>query len=357
MTKILISADLHLHPHKNSEQRLKDCVDALDWVFKTAHSREIDHIVFLGDLFHSRQKVHVSSYQWTFEIFCKWLQNNSWKPTVYLLVGNHDMVHKFSPDICSVKPLASIEGVKVIDKPCYIDNMAFLPYTENPIADLEQLKGSRDLLLGHIALNGAILNSVYQTRSEVVVEHDGDMTVVDADTFKDWKKVFLGHYHGAQKVVPNIEYVGSPLQLSFGEAFQEKHLIIYEVETGEIEYVINDFSPKHFIISQQDVYNYDLTNNFVRIMVDDISSAELAEFRNDMAGKNLGSLDIRLKPQKEQDGQAVDDALAVVLHNDVVIEKYIECMSDLEELHGLQKDKLLAVGKKIIDNATSKENE
>lgn len=116
------------------------------------------------------------------------------------------MVHKFSPDICSVKPLASIEGVKVIDKPCYIDNMAFLPYTENPIADLEQLKDSRNLLLGHIALNGAILNSVYQTRSEVVVEHDGDMTVVDADTFKDWKKVFLGHYHGAQKVGPNIEY-------------------------------------------------------------------------------------------------------------------------------------------------------
>lgn len=364
MAKILLTGDVHLHNHKNSDERLQHCLEVLEWVFRTAEEKEIEHICFLGDLFHSRQKINVATYQWTFEIFCKWMKTGLFD--VYLLVGNHDMVHKFKPDICSIKPLASIEGVHIVDKPCFttmlefeVDNqpVAFLPYSENPLNDLQEIKGSpKNLLLGHVALMGASLNSVCQSRAEAVVEHDGDMTVVDADSFKDWKRVFLGHYHGAQKI-GNIEYVGSPLQLSFGEAFQEKHLIIYNTETDETEYVVNDFSPQHLIISQQDISQYDLTNNFVRIMVDDISSAELVEFRNEILEKDVGSLDIRQKHKKEQDSQAVDDALSVVLHNDLIIEKYVDTMADLEELHGLDRDRLLAIGQKIIEDVNNKLNQ
>jgi len=362
VSKILLVADAHIHPHKNSDERLKDCIKALDWVFETAHAHNIDNICFLGDLFHSRQKIGVSVYQWTFEVFSKWMQNKKSWPNVYLLVGNHDMVHKFTTDVCSIKPLNVIDGVVVVDKPVVLQidehSVAFLPYTENPLESLGILKDApKDLLLGHIALDGAILNSLHQTHSEVVVEHDGDMTVVDADVFKDWKQVFLGHYHGEQKVRANVEYVGSPLQLSFGETKQDKHLIIYDLDTHEKEYVINDFSPKHFIISQEDIGKFDLTNNFVRIIVDDISSAELIEFRNDVLSKNVGSLDIRQKPKKEEDGEAVDVALAAVLQNDLVIEKYVEYKDEFDELNGLDKVELLSIGNKIIETATNQINQ
>jgi DNA repair exonuclease SbcCD nuclease subunit len=359
MQKILLVSDLHIFTHKNSQERLKNCLDVLDWVFQVAHDKQIMDICFLGDLFHSRQKIDVATYQWTFEIFCKWMQKDT-SPNVYLLVGNHDMAHKFKPDICSIKPLSSIDGVVVVDTPTTIEignhSVDFLPFTENPIEGLKTWSGHREILLGHIALDGAILNSIYQTHAEVLVEHDGDMTVVDTKAFKNWQRVFLGHYHFGQKI-ENIEYLGSPLQLTFGEAFQEKHLIIYDLITEKAEYVLNDFSPKHIILSKGDIDKYDLTNNFVRIMVDDISSSELVEFRNNLLSQNIGSLDIRQKPKKEEDSQAIDDALAVVLHNNLIIDKYIEYMDDLELLSGLNKDKLLEIGKKIIESTTDKSYE
>jgi DNA repair exonuclease SbcCD nuclease subunit len=358
LSKILITGDSHIHNHKNSEDRLKDCVKALDWVFETAYNQKISNILFLGDLFHSRQKINVNAYQWTFETFLKWMKMSDWNPTVYLFVGNHDMAHKFDPDVCSVKPLMAIDGVKIIDTPqtLQIDKhyVSFMPYTEDPISVIETFKDApKELLLGHIALDGAILNSVHHTQSEVVIEHDGDMKIIDANVLKEWKQVFLGHYHGGQKVGNNIEYVGSPLELSFGEAFQEKHLIIYDLDTKEEEYVINDFSPKHLIITQNNVDKYDLTNNFIRIVVDNISSSDLVDFKNDLLSKDIGSLDIRQKPKINEDSQAVDAALSVILHNDLIVEKYVECMDDLEELKGLDKKILLEVGNKIINIATN----
>ena len=56
----------------------------------------------------------------------------------------------------------------------------------------------------------------------------------------------------------NVEYIGSPLQLSFGEAFQEKHLIIFDQDKKECEYILNDFSPKHLIIKSEDTVTFAL---------------------------------------------------------------------------------------------------
>ena len=57
--KILVFTDLHIHPHKKSSERLEDCLNALTWAFKTAKKRKISNMVFLGDLFHDRQKIDV----------------------------------------------------------------------------------------------------------------------------------------------------------------------------------------------------------------------------------------------------------------------------------------------------------
>ena len=64
--KILIFSDIHIHPHKKSAERLNHCLEALDWAFDTAKSKGIDKIIFLGDLFHDRQKIDVLAYQKAF---------------------------------------------------------------------------------------------------------------------------------------------------------------------------------------------------------------------------------------------------------------------------------------------------
>ena len=176
-----------------------------------------------------------------------------------LLLGNHDLWHFQRLDISSVNPLRSIRGVSVIDSPRVEMvgdfQFAFLPYTHDPISDILLLEkewkkvadGKRMVLGGHISVDGAVWNVRHNTVSEVSVEHDGDMVRVGAEVFRRWNRVFLGHYHAAQKLSDNAEYVGSPLQLSFGEAFQEKHLVVYDAEDDSVEYINQNLVSKLFL--------------------------------------------------------------------------------------------------------------
>ena len=352
MSKILLCADLHLHPHKKSVERLRHCIDVLDWVFKTAVKHNIRDIVFLGDLFHDRQKIDVQAYQWAFEIFRKHLEN---LPTrIYLLLGNHDLFYDQKTDISSVRPLDAIHNIQIIDKPCNLRigcrDIGFLPFSHNPLEDMANLeKENKDdfkILCGHHAVNGATLNAFWQTKSEVGVEYDNDMVMLDPSVFKAWDQVFLGHYHNAQKL-EHVEYIGSPLQLSFGEAFQQKHILIYDLETQEREYIINEFSPKHYIIPMEDVDKYDIGNHFIKFLVDDIAEVDLVEIKLELAAKNPGSIEFTQKSKIKEDKVAVDEARDVLKHADVV-EQYIDLTEESWTAQGLDRDKLIAIGRKIM---------
>ena len=88
MSRILIYSDIHIHPHKKKVERLHDCLKAQEWVFQTAKDNNIRDIVFVGDLFQDRQKIDVTTYHLTFDIFEKYLKGDL---RVWLLLGNHDL--------------------------------------------------------------------------------------------------------------------------------------------------------------------------------------------------------------------------------------------------------------------------
>lgn len=357
--KVLIFSDLHCHPHKKSSERLQDCISVLDWVFKTSIEKNINKIIFLGDLFHDRQKIDVLTYQKTFEVFEKYLFEH--ELNLYLLLGNHDLWHNQKWDISSVNPLRKLPGVKVISEPSVeaIDDdhlFGFLPYTHNPIEDLKKVESKwkieckernikpSKILGGHIAVDGAVWNVRYNTVSEVAIEHDGDMMKVGPSIFEKWDKVFLGHYHAEQKLTKNIEYVGSPLQLSFGEAFQEKHIVIYDMDKNKCEYIINDFSPKHFIINEDELDEYELNGNFIRLEVEDISSSKMVEIRKNLIeDKKVATMEIKQSIKKEE--HVISDAKSILYNEEEMIEKYVE-QANVD----LEKEKLVKVGKLILSN-------
>jgi hypothetical protein len=167
------------------------------------------------------------------------------------------------------------------------------------------------------------------------------MVKVSTDLFKSWHKVFLGHYHGAQEM-DNVEYIGSPLELTFGEAFQEKHLIIYNLNTFDKEYVVNDFSPKHIISNEENINKHDLKNNFVRLQVTNPGAIELLALRKDIQDKSPSSLEILNKPKKEQK-QVVEEAKSILQKEDEMLETYINEVAPT----ALDKTKLLDIGKEI----------
>ncbi len=229
---------------------------------------------------------------------------------------------------------------------------SFLPYTHNPVEDIKTIKDThKSLLIAHVAIDGALWNVKYNTKADVTIEHDGEMIKVGPEIFKNWNRVFLGHYHAAQQLTDHVEYVGSPLQLDFGEAFQDKHLIVYDTMTDKRRYLLNDFSPKHFIITESDIPNHDLENGFVRVIVDDIGSSDVVEMKRDiLAEHNLGSLEIKQKPQ-EVAAHVVDDAKAILFKEDEMLERYIDEVGTGD----LDRDLLLKIGKDIINKAKLKD--
>lgn len=355
--KALIWADAHIHAHKDRVDRLHNCIDVLEWVFRTAAEHKVDYIFFLGDLFHERSKIDVLNYLKTFEVFMKHMIDDSADRDMYLLVGNHDMYHRERWDVNSVKPLTAIPRVHLIDKPTRLifdgRKIDWMPHTDNPVRDLAKLKadqgGAGDLLLGHMAVNGATLNAYYGTRADVIVEYDNDMVPVDLSVFSDWSKVLLGHYHGAQKI-GNVEYVGSPLELTFGEAFQPKHLIILDLETMKQQYIVNDFSPKHLIVTPRDIENeaYNLNGNFIRVSVDNLSNKELIDLkRNITSTYKVLSLDTKAHEKKsDEDKTVIESAKAILMNIQQMLETYIK---ERGVPDGLDEKRLLAAGKRCLE--------
>lgn len=345
-SEVLIWSDVHVHPHKKSSSRLDDCLKVVNWVFDLADERGITSILFGGDLIHERTKVDVYTYQRLFELLKSRLILNKYQ--LYLLLGNHDLWFNEKTSVSSVVPLSALPGVTIIDKPSRLkiagSDWDFIPFTHNPVAAVEELKknhGSFEYALGHISLSGAYLHG--NTYADIVVEHEGDMVQVDANIFDHYKRVFLGHFHCQQKVNDTVEYIGSPLQLSFGEAFQKKHVIVFDCASNTAEYVENTFSPTHLIVKQEELHKQDLTGKFVEVIVEDVGTVNLLDMRKElMENHRVGEL--RIKPKKKKvEEHVITSAKAILYQGDAMLAHYVDEVGT----EGLDRDTLLKVGREL----------
>ncbi len=358
---ILLFSDIHLHSHKRSTDRLQDGIVALEWVFKSAIKNNIKSVIFCGDLFHDRSKMEILTLCRVYDLFEKYFSSDP-PFDLYLLLGNHDLWHRDRWDVHSPAFLRAFDGIKIIDMPCSLNIqnrfIDFLPFTEDPIADLNDLAdltprqyGEKRMLCSHLAIHGARLNAF--TEADVVVEHDGDMIKVDHKVLSGWDQVYLGHYHGEQRLGNNnqIEYIGSTYELTKSEAFQEKHIIIHDLDTFQKRYLVNDFSPKHLILTPEQLDGKDLNRHFVTVMVPDTLSESIkVEMRQEILRDHLvGSLEFKNRKVKSDDDQqqVVKDAKGILETQDKMLERYIAECSD-EEKKGLKLDALLKFGMRII---------
>lgn len=351
MSKFLILTDPHVHPHKRKVERLEDCLRVLDWAFQVAKQNKIAKILFGGDLLHDREKIEVYTYQRLFEV----LQRNfTGDLTLYLLLGNHDLWFNEKTSISSVIPFSALPGVKVISEPTrmILDGTTwdFIPFTHDPINAIEFLKrqpGKPEYCLGHIALDGAILHGKHT--SEVSIEHDGDMVKISADLLNHYRSVILGHYHCSQKVNDKVEYLGSPLQLSFGEAHQKKYILIIDGQTHEKTYIENTFSPKHLILKQKDLDKHDLQGNFVQVIVEEIGASDVIQMRKEIVANNqLGSLEIKQRPVKSEE-HIIQDAKAILFKETEMAVKYVDEVGT----DGLERELLLEISQEICAETES----
>lgn len=342
---VLLFSDIHIHSHTGKSERLEDCLNTLQWVFDTAHKNDVQNIIFGGDLFQDRKYAEIYAYHKTFNL----IRDNLKGINLFLLLGNHDLWFLDNTSISSVTPFSSLPNTKVISYPerlqiagCTWD---FLPFSVDPIDNIEYLKrlpGESQYAIGHLAINEAVLHG--NQISDVAVEHEGEMVRISVSLFEHYIHTFLGHYHKAQMVNSKVEYIGSPLQLSFGEAFQEKHCIIFNGKSKDKRYIVNDFSPKFLQIDISEKDKYDLKNNFVKIITSQSDTADIILLKKQILEKNnVGNLEIVLK-NKKTDEHIVVDAKAV-LENKDMLEEFINQAGS----NNLKKDILLNIGRKICE--------
>lgn len=90
------------------------------------------------------------------------------------------------------------------------------------ILDFPEIEGI-DVLFGHFAVTGS------RNNDRSVVENN-----IKPSSFKDFKKVYLGHYHDYQQVGSNIFHLGSLQQNNFGEDESKGFWMLYDDCTIEL---------------------------------------------------------------------------------------------------------------------------
>ncbi|KAL6777868.1 hypothetical protein ACKKBG_A16000 [Auxenochlorella protothecoides x Auxenochlorella symbiontica] len=229
----VVFSDLHLSP-----STAPTCMRVLDLVHAEAVSRNAG-ILFLGDFWHVRGALPVETLNSAVLRLSQWTQ-----PTI-MLVGNHDQVSLGGLDHALTPLAACSPHIHVMEHPTLHAGALWLPYRRARGELLAALRCAGEseavrAVFAHVDVAGASLNDAFQAR-------DG----VPPSAFPRGLEVYTGHYHRPHTVPgTSIHYVGSPYQVSRGEAGQGKRLLVLDGDTWRVrEEIPLDIGPRHFSAS------------------------------------------------------------------------------------------------------------
>lgn len=220
-TPIAYFADLHMHEHEafatdrdGFNSRLLDCADAALAVARHAKKIGAKSVLFGGDWFHSRRKISVPVLHIS-EATLKAIR--AMGLDVYALLGNHDLSLDGRANSIFGQPFTNVFSQPDVYE---IDGwkVGIIPWTDNPDDVAKVLRKKADFYAGHFGVEGARVGP-----------SDFEMPGhIDEKTLKLTNNpVLLGHYHKPQAIEgTSAMYVGSPLQLSWGEAGENKRFLV-----------------------------------------------------------------------------------------------------------------------------------
>ena len=176
--------------------------------------------LFLGDFWHARGALPVTPLNAVLDELALWRH-----PTI-MLVGNHDQVSAGGLEHALSPLAAALPCGHVFDRPTLFLGALWLPYRRSAAdhvaavaaAMAEGPSAAPTVVFAHADVAGAVANDTFQSAAGL------DPSLFPAATW-------LGHYHKphtikrAKGALP-VRYVGSPYQVSAGEAGQDKALVV-----------------------------------------------------------------------------------------------------------------------------------
>lgn len=354
MGKVAIFTDLHAHPFRAYAQvlpggqnsRLAHALACIDQVRVACAEREVDLVLFGGDMFHVRKNIPVQAFNAVYDEMARFAED---KLPVLAIHGNHDQADRLGADH-SIYAFRSF--LTVVDQPHWVQirgrsgsmySILAIPYTED-VDHLRKVVGTKMLtvkstpriLLGHLGLQGA------KVGADFVYVNAADPTVGDLG-LQNYDAGFLGHYHLHQKVADKLWYVGAPLQHNWGDRGQVRGFMIYDTDTGAAEHIPLR-APRFVQIHDDDLgLPLDIEGCFVRV----VSRREWSpEERLELASAhNLLSLEL---VHEDEEAPVVGPRLVVEpgMARQDVLRAYVE--SGLAPTGDLDEEFLLKVGAEIL---------
>lgn len=268
---ITITSDFHCHNHSQyartlddgTNSRLQSILDCIDWILAESRDRGADKLIVAGDIFHARKSIEHTVLD---RVYSKWRDVEDIFDEVFVVTGNHDMSVSGDGSL-SIRGLES-QVTTVFSEPFALDiegvPFGMLPYTEEEgeLEDaLELFDNARvKYIVGHLGVLGGLVGP-----SDFEVPGKFSPEALAPTKGHDWK-VFLGHFHKHQDVDDRITYIGSPLQLGWGERGEEKGFIMLNPRDGSTEFVENTESPRFLLLERSDLH-LRREKDYVRVLV------------------------------------------------------------------------------------------
>ena len=272
--KLIHLSDLHLGKRVNEYSMLEDQEYILKSILKIIEVEKPDGVIIAGDVYDKSIPAAEAVSLFDELLF----QLASRKLQVFVISGNHDSPERiaFGSRIMNaggihMSPVYSgtIEPIHLYDsygevniyllpfiKPAhvrrYCDESEIVSYTDALRYVIEKMSidtTKRNVLITHQFVTGA-------SRSESEDISVGGSDNVDADVFKSFDYVALGHIHSPQNCgSPVIRYCGTPLKYSFSEAGDQKSVTVVELcEKGTITVKTVDLTPRFDLVELKGSY-------------------------------------------------------------------------------------------------------
>jgi DNA repair exonuclease SbcCD nuclease subunit len=286
--------------------------------FPTLEEQGITTVIHMGDAFDSRKSIDYQSLEWAKRVVFEPLKNYE----VHMIVGNHDSYYKNTNNTNSPQLLLKdYPNIQTYSSPTEVRvgnlDVLLLPWIcmENEEQSLKMIKKTKaKVAMGHLELQG------FRVNRQIVMEHG-----LDSNIFKNFTKVFSGHYH-TRSDNGTIFYLGNSYELYWNDVNDPRGFTIFDTETLEHIPVNNPYRMFHNIYYEDTNYQTfdtrEYENKIVKVIVRKKSDTKKFEkFIDKLYSSNIAELKIieNFDIQEPQEFEAFESEDTISILN-----RYIE---------------------------------
>lgn len=229
--KIALITDTHFGVRQDSnvfyeyfEKFYKNCF------FPELKERGIQTLIHLGDVFDRRKYCNFLTLHKAKEMFFDKLVEYDIES--HFIVGNHDSFFKNTLEVNSLDLILAEYPFNIYSKQTEINigglDLLLVPWL---IPSDSLKKTNAKVLLGHLEVNSFYMNNSFKCT-------EGSLDISD---LKQFDRVLSGHFHGKSSN-KNIDYIGNPFQLNWGDHDSERGFSIFDTETLDLEFIDNPYT-------------------------------------------------------------------------------------------------------------------